>query len=72
MRGGGKDCMRWLADLILLFHLTFVLFVTGGLLCIWIGAALGWRWVRNYCFASCTSLRSRWSQLKRCSGSCAH
>jgi hypothetical protein len=42
--------MRWLADLILLVHFAFVLFVTGGLLSIWIGAACGWRWVRNYTF----------------------
>ena len=42
--------MRGLADLILLFHFAFVMFVTGGLLCIWTGAALGWRWVRNFKF----------------------
>lgn len=35
------------ADLILIGHLLFVLFVTGGLAAIWVGAALGWRWVRN-------------------------
>lgn len=42
--------MRWLADLILIVHFAFVLFVTGGLLSIWIGAAAGWRWVRNFRF----------------------
>jgi hypothetical protein len=42
--------MRWLADLILVVHFAFVLFVSGGLLLIWIGAAAGWRWVRNFGF----------------------
>lgn len=36
-----------LADLILLVHFAFVLFVVGGLPAIWIGAAMRWRWVRN-------------------------
>lgn len=35
------------ADLILIVHVAFVLFVTGGLLLIWIGAVAGWRWVRH-------------------------
>ena len=39
-----------LADLILLIHCAFVLFVTGGLLLIWLGAAAGWQWVRNFAF----------------------
>lgn len=38
------------ADLILLAHFAFVLFVTAGLPLIWAGAALGWRWVRNFRF----------------------
>ncbi|HEX6005686.1 MAG TPA: DUF2784 domain-containing protein [Burkholderiales bacterium] len=38
------------ADAILIVHFGFVLFVTGGLALIWIGAALGWRWVRNFWF----------------------
>lgn len=38
------------ADLILIVHFAFVAFVTGGLLFIWIGAAAGWRWVRNPAF----------------------
>ncbi len=42
--------MHWLADLILIVHFAFVLFVTGGLLLIWIGALAGWRWVRNFGF----------------------
>lgn len=39
-----------LADFILVIHFLFVLFVVGGLATIWIGAACGWRWVRNYWF----------------------
>jgi hypothetical protein len=36
-----------LADLVLLIHFGYVLFVVGGLGSIWLGGALGWRWVRN-------------------------
>ncbi|MBX3661748.1 MAG: DUF2784 domain-containing protein [Burkholderiales bacterium] len=36
-----------LADLILVVHFAFVLFVVAGLPLVWIGAARGWRWVRN-------------------------
>ncbi|MGH8752164.1 MAG: DUF2784 domain-containing protein [Burkholderiales bacterium] len=39
-----------LADLVLALHFCFVLFVVGGLALIWIGAALRWRWVRNFWF----------------------
>lgn len=35
------------ADVILVVHFAFVLFVVGGFGAIWLGAALGWRWVRN-------------------------
>jgi hypothetical protein len=42
--------MTWLADLVLLVHFAFVLFVVGGLGLIWIGAAAGWPWVRNFWF----------------------
>ena len=42
--------MSRLADLVLLVHFAFVLFVVGGLALIWIGAAAGWQWVRNLCF----------------------
>lgn len=38
------------ADLILVVHFLFVAFVVGGLAAIWIGAAAGWRWVRNLWF----------------------
>jgi len=40
----------FLADLILVVHFAFVLFVVGGLALIWIGAAAGWAWVRNFWF----------------------
>lgn len=39
-----------LADAILVVHLAFVAFVVGGLAAIWLGAALSWRWVRNFFF----------------------
>ena len=39
-----------LADAILLLHFGFVLFVVGGLALVWIGAAAGWAWVRNFWF----------------------
>jgi len=39
-----------LADFVLVLHFAFVLFIVGGLALIWIGAGLGWRWVRNLWF----------------------
>ena len=36
-----------IADLVLLLHAAFVLFVTGGLVATWVGAALGRRWAGN-------------------------
>lgn len=39
-----------LADVILIVHFAFVLFIVGGLALIWMGAALCWRWVRNFWF----------------------
>lgn len=39
-----------LADLVLLVHFLFVLFVVGGLAAIWLGAAWGWAWVRHFWF----------------------
>jgi hypothetical protein len=38
------------ADIVLIIHFVFVLFVVGGLALIWIGYAAGWRWVRNFWF----------------------
>ena len=34
------------ADLVLAVHFAIVIFITAGLPLIWIGAALGWSWVR--------------------------
>ena len=42
--------MSLLADFILISHFTFVLFVVGSLPLIWIGAGLGWPWIRNFRF----------------------
>ncbi len=39
-----------LADFVLVVHFAFVLFVVSGLPLIWIGAAAGWRWIRNFRF----------------------
>lgn len=39
-----------LADLILVAHFAFVLFVACGLPAIWIGAARDWQWVHNFWF----------------------
>lgn len=36
-----------LADFVLLLHAAFVLFVVGGLLATWVGAALGRPWARD-------------------------
>lgn len=38
------------ADLVLVVHFAFVLFVVGGLALTWIGAMLGWSIVRSYAF----------------------
>jgi hypothetical protein len=35
------------ADAVLVVHFGIVVFVVGGLVLTWIGAPLGWRWVRN-------------------------
>ena len=36
-----------MADALLLVHFLIVAFIVGGLVLVWFGAALGWRWVRN-------------------------
>jgi hypothetical protein len=36
-----------LADLVLIVHVTFVVFVIGGLMLIWLGRFCGWSFVRN-------------------------
>lgn len=35
------------ADALLVVHFALAAFIVGGLLLVWIGAPLGWRWVRN-------------------------
>jgi hypothetical protein len=45
-----SDANSFLADIVLVVHFAFVLFVVGGLAAVWIGAAAGWRWVRNFWF----------------------
>jgi len=39
-----------LADIVLIAHFLFVAFVVGGLAVVWLGAAAGWTWVRNFWF----------------------
>jgi len=39
-----------LADIVLVVHFTFVLFVLLGLIAIWVGALFRWAWVRNFWF----------------------
>ncbi|MEW6690250.1 MAG: DUF2784 domain-containing protein [Pseudomonadota bacterium] len=36
-----------LADALLVFHFLIAAFITAGLVLVWIGAPLGWAWVRN-------------------------
>jgi polyferredoxin len=36
-----------MADALLLVHFLIVAFIVGGLVLVWVGAGLGWRWVRN-------------------------
>jgi Protein of Unknown function (DUF2784) len=36
-----------LADLVLLLHFAIAAFIVGGLALVWLGAPLGWSWVRN-------------------------
>jgi hypothetical protein len=38
---------RIAADALLVAHFLIAAFITGGLLLIWLGAAAGWRWVRE-------------------------
>ena len=35
------------ADALLVLHFAIVTFIVGGLVLVWIGAAAGWRWIRN-------------------------
>jgi hypothetical protein len=36
-----------LADIIVVLHFAIVLFIVCGLVLVWIGAPLGWQWIRN-------------------------
>jgi hypothetical protein len=36
-----------MADVLLVVHFLIVMFIVGGLLLTWVGAAAGWAWVRN-------------------------
>jgi hypothetical protein len=36
-----------IADAILVVHFGIVLFIVGGLVAVWVGAAFGWHWIRN-------------------------
>jgi polyferredoxin len=38
------------ADALLILHFLIVAFIVGGLILVWLGAALDWRWVRNRAF----------------------
>jgi polyferredoxin len=38
---------RIAADALLVAHFLIAVFIAGGLLLVWLGAAAGWRWVRN-------------------------
>jgi hypothetical protein len=42
--------LQLLADSILVLHFAIVAYIVGGLVLVWIGAALGWRWVRAPAF----------------------
>ena len=43
----GEHHARLIADAILVVHFAIVVFIVGGLLAVWTGAALDWRWIRN-------------------------
>jgi hypothetical protein len=36
-----------MADLLLVVHFLIVAFIVGGLVLVWVGAALQWQWIRN-------------------------
>lgn len=42
--------MTVVADVVLILHALFVSFIVGGFAAIWLGAALGWQWVRERAF----------------------
>jgi hypothetical protein len=36
-----------IADVLLVSHFVIAVFIAGGLMLVWLGAALGWRWISN-------------------------
>lgn len=42
--------MTVMADVVLILHALLVSFIVGGFAAIWLGAALGWKWVRERSF----------------------
>ncbi|MGH8670250.1 MAG: DUF2784 domain-containing protein [Burkholderiales bacterium] len=38
---------RLIADALLVVHFLIAAFIAGGLVAVWVGAALGWSWIRN-------------------------
>ena len=47
LKAGLCHADHMIADAILVVHFLIVLFIAGGLVAVWLGAGLGWRWVRN-------------------------
>jgi hypothetical protein len=45
-----NSLLVFLADIVLVVHFAFVLFVLLGLIAIWVGGLLRWSWVRNFWF----------------------
>ena len=45
MRADGVQSLA--ADALLVLHFTIVVFIVGGLILVWIGAAMRWSWTRN-------------------------
>ena len=46
-RPGATPGTRLIADALLVLHFLIAAFIAGGLLAVWLGAALGWRWIGN-------------------------
>jgi hypothetical protein len=42
-----ENAVAWLADAVLILHALLVLFIVGGFAAIWVGASIGWPWVRE-------------------------
>lgn len=46
----GKMHYSLVADLVLITHALYVIFIVGGLLLVIIGGGVGWKWIRNFWF----------------------